>query len=44
MARARVVMAMAMVMAMDGDGDGDGEWWVLMSGGDDSSRVGKRAR
>lgn len=37
-------MAMAMVMAMDGDGDGDGEWWVLMSGGDDSSRVGKRAR
>lgn len=44
MARARVVMAMAMVMVMDGDGDGDGEWWVLMSGGDDSSRVGKRAR
>jgi len=41
-------MAMAMVMAMDddgdGDGDGDGEWWVLMSGGDDSSRGGKRAR
>lgn len=37
-------MAMAMVMAMDGDGDGDGEWWVLMSGGDDSRRVGKRAR
>lgn len=37
-------MAMAMVLAMDGDGDGDGEWWVLMSGGDDSSRVGKRAR
>lgn len=41
-----MAMAMAMVMAMDGDGDGDGdgEWWVLMSGGDDSSRVGKRAR
>lgn len=44
MARARVVMVMAMAMVMAMDGDGDGEWWVLMSGGDDSSRVGKRAR